>query len=86
VTLSQYGYMGWFHTGACLLTAARCRTAACQNSTLPDAPDWNATLPEDSGLAGAEMRTAESRRVTAQEGLRNGNVRSKLLPLVDRIT
>ena len=89
VALSQYGYMGWCHTAACLLTVARCRSAACRNSTLPErhltrtAPHWNATLPEDSGPACAELHTAESRRVTVQEGLGNGYIRSKLLPLVD---
>jgi len=50
------------------------------------APHWNGTSPEDSGPAGAELHTAESRRVTAQEGLGNGYIRSKLLPLVDRRT
>ena len=50
------------------------------------APHRNGTSPEDSGPAGAELHTAESRRVTAQEGLGNGYIRSKLLPLVDRMT
>jgi len=50
------------------------------------APHRNGTLPEDSGPAGREMHTAKSRRVTAQEGLGNGYIRSKLLPLVDRMT
>jgi len=50
------------------------------------APHRNGTLPEDSGPAGAELHTAESRRVTEQEGLGNGYIRSKLLPLVDRMT
>ena len=50
------------------------------------APHRNSTLPEDSGPAGREMHTAKSRRVTAQEGLGNGYIRSKLLPLVDRMT
>ena len=46
----------------------------------------NSTLPEDGGPAGAELHTAGSRSVTAQEGLGNGYIRSKLLPLVDRMT
>jgi len=50
------------------------------------APYRNGTLLEDSGPAGREMHTAKSRRVTAQEGLGNGYIRSKLLPLVDRMT
>ena len=50
------------------------------------APHRNGTLPEDSGPACAELHTAERRRVTAQEGLGNGYIRSKLLPLVDRMT
>ena len=87
MTLSQYGYMGWFHTGACLHTAAHCQTAACRNSTsVSDASHQDGTLPEDSGPADAELCTAESRRVTAQEGLGNGYIRSKLLPLIDRMT
>jgi len=86
----------WVHGmvsySACLLTVARCRRAACRNSTSPErhltgtAPHRNGTLPEDSGLVCAELHTAESRRVTAQEGLGNGYIRSKLLPLVDRRT
>jgi len=54
--------------------------------TLPDGSMPNSTSPEDSGPAGAELHTAESRRATAQEGLGNGYIRSKLLPLVDRTT
>ena len=50
------------------------------------APHRNGTSLENSGPAGAELHTAESRRVTAQAGLGNGNIRSKLLPLVDRMT
>ena len=78
--------MGWFQTGACLPTAVCCRTEGCRNSTLPDALHWNGILTEDSGLAGTELRTAEGRSVTAQEGLRYGYIRSKLLLLVDRMT
>jgi len=50
------------------------------------APYWNSTSLEDGGPAGAELHTARSRSVTAQEGLGNGYIRSKLLPLVDRMT
>ena len=85
VTLSQYGCMGWFHTGAYLLKAANCRTAACRNSTLPDTSHRNGTLLKDSRPAGTELRTAESRSVTAQEGLGYGYIRRKLLPLVDML-
>jgi len=69
------------------MVAYRCMFAhGVRNSTVPDTSHRNGIPPEGNGLTSIELHTAESRRVTVQEGFGNGYIRSKLLPLVDRMT